>query len=179
MGRQQTLALSIFLIVWRTSAAALDGGHPISGPRVPIQSTVWGRGPLFPQGRTKKKPSFALGRGVQSIGRKSKTTLDNFFIRQLGIHQIDKYHEDCFAGSEKCCEAKMRCLYVKTAGLLPSWQRSLCAHNRPPTAIDCSSQRSCASRPSLGTILRLAHALGMSAGQIMTMVEDRLSEKKR
>ena len=33
--------------------------------------------------------------------------------------------------------------------------------------------------PSLGTILRLAHALGMSASQIMPMVEDRLEQKKR
>ena len=33
--------------------------------------------------------------------------------------------------------------------------------------------------PSLGTILRLAHALGMSAGQIMTMVEDKLEQKQR
>lgn len=33
--------------------------------------------------------------------------------------------------------------------------------------------------PSLNTILRLARALGVSAGQIMSMVEDKLSERKR
>ena len=33
--------------------------------------------------------------------------------------------------------------------------------------------------PSLGTILRLAHALDISAGQIMTMVEERMDQKKR
>lgn len=33
--------------------------------------------------------------------------------------------------------------------------------------------------PSLGTILRLARALGMSAGEIVAMVEDRLEKKKR
>jgi len=33
--------------------------------------------------------------------------------------------------------------------------------------------------PSLGTILSLARALGISAGQIMTMVEDKLEQKKR
>jgi len=33
--------------------------------------------------------------------------------------------------------------------------------------------------PSLGTILRLAQALGVSAGEIVSMVEDRLEKKKR
>ncbi len=33
--------------------------------------------------------------------------------------------------------------------------------------------------PSLGTILNLAHALGMSPGEIVSMVEDRLAQKKR
>jgi len=33
--------------------------------------------------------------------------------------------------------------------------------------------------PSLGTILRLARALGVSAGEIMAMVEDKVSGKKR
>jgi len=33
--------------------------------------------------------------------------------------------------------------------------------------------------PSLGTILRLARALGMSAGEIVSMVEATLEQKKR
>ena len=33
--------------------------------------------------------------------------------------------------------------------------------------------------PSLGTILSLARALEMSAGEIMSMVEDKLEQKKR
>ncbi len=33
--------------------------------------------------------------------------------------------------------------------------------------------------PSLGTILSLARALGVSAGEIVSMVEDRLAQRKR
>ena len=33
--------------------------------------------------------------------------------------------------------------------------------------------------PSLSTILRLAQALGMSAGEVISRVEQKLSEKKR
>lgn len=33
--------------------------------------------------------------------------------------------------------------------------------------------------PSLGTILNLARALGVSAGEVMSMVEERMSQRKR
>lgn len=33
--------------------------------------------------------------------------------------------------------------------------------------------------PTLGMILRLAHALGMSAGELVSMVEEAIDQKKR
>jgi len=53
-------------------------------------------------------------------------------------------------------------------------------------ALDAGTERSHISAleraekgPSLGTILRLAQALGMSAGEIVSLVEQKLTEKKR
>jgi transcriptional regulator with XRE-family HTH domain len=53
-------------------------------------------------------------------------------------------------------------------------------------ALDAGTERSHISAleraekgPSLGTILRLAQALGMSAGEVVYRVEQKLSEKKR
>ncbi len=53
-------------------------------------------------------------------------------------------------------------------------------------ALDAGTERSHVSAleraekaPSLGTILRLAQALGMSAGEIVSLVEQKLTEKKR
>ena len=53
-------------------------------------------------------------------------------------------------------------------------------------ALDAGTERSHISAleraekgPSLGTILRLAQALGMPAGEVVSRVEQKLSEKKR
>jgi transcriptional regulator with XRE-family HTH domain len=53
-------------------------------------------------------------------------------------------------------------------------------------ALDAGTERSHISAlergekgPSFGTILRLARALGMSAGELVSMVEDKLGQKKR
>ena len=53
-------------------------------------------------------------------------------------------------------------------------------------ALDAGTERSHISAleraekgPSLGTILRLAQALGIPAGEVITRVEQKLSEKKR
>lgn len=53
-------------------------------------------------------------------------------------------------------------------------------------ALDAGTERSHVSAleraekgPSLATILRLAQALGMSAGEIVSLVEQKLTEKKR
>ena len=53
-------------------------------------------------------------------------------------------------------------------------------------ALDAGTERSHISAleraekgPSLGTILRLAQALGLSAGEVISRVEQKLGEKKR
>ena len=53
-------------------------------------------------------------------------------------------------------------------------------------ALDAGTERSHISAleraekgPSLGTILRLAQALGMPAGELVSLVEQKLTEKKR
>lgn len=53
-------------------------------------------------------------------------------------------------------------------------------------ALDAGTERSHISAleraekgPSLGTILRLAEALGISAGEIVSRVEERMMDKKR
>jgi transcriptional regulator with XRE-family HTH domain len=53
------------------------------------------------------------------------------------------------------------------------------AHNAETERSHISALERAEKGPSLGTILRLAQALGMPAGDLVARVEQKLSEKKR